>query len=494
MFPAALEALEHLGDSLERIITPGSTDYAGRSKALPYEKALPYVRKAYTNLIGAKSRQEALRAMQHLSSYLDGICDGWYQRIVTLINAVNIDDTNAMASQSKEDHTMTTIKTQIQALARLQAIATTFYVYHKVKGDRAGGPDYDLLKTFTDKAKADKFASDYNDQKGYKAGKGMHSAVVRTTKIKEESSARLQAIATPKGESAYDWFIYKGKSLPLKSGAGTKLTLGPGEKFGVRKSADGKKIRMISPELGPNKVFTLTLDLANKLAKQSKPAKNAGKKPAEDVLEHDTEEDNLAEIYKIVDQNAPKILKAAYSKAKALGPTEACADFLASIAKVLNAVEKNKKFYKGTEEVLKFVEQVAKLVEKARGPKAKLGKDAKMNSLGMLTFKNAFKGELSAENAIGWISDEEEDFGLGMAAMVIGDAADHIRLASAFLENNIKKVDRYSSMDTSSREQIPDKAWDYIQVKKVDRYSSMDTSSLEQIPDKVWDYIQDEAQ
>ena len=98
MFPAALEALEHLGDSLERIITPGSTDYAGRSKALPYEKALPYVRKAYTNLIGAKSRQEALRAMQHLSSYLDGICDGWYQRIVTLINAVNIDDTNVMAS------------------------------------------------------------------------------------------------------------------------------------------------------------------------------------------------------------------------------------------------------------------------------------------------------------------------------------------------------------------------------------------------------------
>lgn len=187
LFPAALEALEHLGDSLERIITPGSTDYAGRSKALPYEKALPYVRKAYTNLIGAKSRQEALRAMQHLSSYLDGICDGWYQRIVTLINAVNIDDTNALASQSK-GKTMTTIKTQIQALARLQSIATTFYVYHKVKGDRAGGPDYDLLADFTDKAKADKYAADYN--KGSKDK--FHSAVVRTTKIKEESSARTK--------------------------------------------------------------------------------------------------------------------------------------------------------------------------------------------------------------------------------------------------------------------------------------------------------------
>ncbi len=187
MFPAALEALEHLGDSLERIVTPGSTDYAGRTKALPYEKALPYVRKAYTNLIGAKSRQEALRAMQHLSSYLDGICDGWYQRIVTLINAVNIDDTNVMASS--KGNTMSIIKTQIQALARLQSIAATFYVYHKVKGDRAGGPDYDLLKTFTDKTKADKYASEYNDQKGYKAGKGMHSAVVRTTKVKEESIA-----------------------------------------------------------------------------------------------------------------------------------------------------------------------------------------------------------------------------------------------------------------------------------------------------------------
>jgi len=60
----------------------------------------------------------------------------------------------------------------------------TFYVYHKVKGDRMGGPDYDLLDTFDDKDKADRYADDYNTEHGY--GKsGFHLAVVRTRRVKE---------------------------------------------------------------------------------------------------------------------------------------------------------------------------------------------------------------------------------------------------------------------------------------------------------------------
>ena len=33
-----------------------------------------------------------------------------------------------------------------------------FYVYHKVKGDRMSGPDYDLLETFETRADADTYA------------------------------------------------------------------------------------------------------------------------------------------------------------------------------------------------------------------------------------------------------------------------------------------------------------------------------------------------
>ena len=55
-----------------------------------------------------------------------------------------------------------------------------FHVYHKVKGDRMGGPDYELLKSFPDKNSAVVFAKSYNEKHGYKRG-GFHGAVIRTT-------------------------------------------------------------------------------------------------------------------------------------------------------------------------------------------------------------------------------------------------------------------------------------------------------------------------
>jgi hypothetical protein len=61
-----------------------------------------------------------------------------------------------------------------------------FYVYHKVKGDRMDGPDYELLDTFDDKEKAEQYANAYNTEHGYKKGQGFHSAVVRTRKVREE--------------------------------------------------------------------------------------------------------------------------------------------------------------------------------------------------------------------------------------------------------------------------------------------------------------------
>jgi hypothetical protein len=59
----------------------------------------------------------------------------------------------------------------------------TFYVYHKVKGDRLEGPSYDLLDTFDERDKADQFANEYNTKRGYTKGQGFHLAVVRTRKV-----------------------------------------------------------------------------------------------------------------------------------------------------------------------------------------------------------------------------------------------------------------------------------------------------------------------
>jgi hypothetical protein len=49
-----------------------------------------------------------------------------------------------------------------------------------------------------------------------------------------------------------------------------------------------------------------------------------------------------------------------------------------------------------------------------------------------------------------------------MVAMFIQDVADHVRLAIALREGNVSKIDRYSNMDTSSREEIPNTVWTFI--------------------------------
>jgi hypothetical protein len=63
--------------------------------------------------------------------------------------------------------------------------AGQFYVYHKTKGDRAGGADYDLLKTFPDKGSAMAFAQTYNNKISADK-KNFHSAVVRTKSVKKD--------------------------------------------------------------------------------------------------------------------------------------------------------------------------------------------------------------------------------------------------------------------------------------------------------------------
>lgn len=72
-------------------------------------------------------------------------------------------------------------------------------------------------------------------------------------------------VARIKGTDEYEWFTYSGPTLDLQY-RGILIPLAKGQKFGVRKSSNNKDIRLV---LGDdiNRVFTISLDTAKKIAK-----------------------------------------------------------------------------------------------------------------------------------------------------------------------------------------------------------------------------------
>ena len=70
-----------------------------------------------------------------------------------------------------------------------------------------------------------------------------------------------------KGEDEYDWFSYTGPIIMLPF-RGIDIPLAKGEKFGVRKSSNGKQIRLVMGD-DLNRVFTITLEQAQAIAKHS---------------------------------------------------------------------------------------------------------------------------------------------------------------------------------------------------------------------------------
>lgn len=72
-----------------------------------------------------------------------------------------------------------------------------------------------------------------------------------------------------KNEEHYDFFIYTGRPVVLNY-RGKEQTITKGQKFGVRKSANGKQIRLVLDD-ALTRVFTIDLETANKLAKNLEP-------------------------------------------------------------------------------------------------------------------------------------------------------------------------------------------------------------------------------
>jgi KTSC and Metallopeptidase N-terminal fusion domain len=74
----------------------------------------------------------------------------------------------------------------------------------------------------------------------------------------------LQALVKP--EDVYKFFVFKGTKPVTLDFRGKTEQIEKGDKFGVRKSANGKQIRLIRPG-AETRVFTLTQEQANALAK-----------------------------------------------------------------------------------------------------------------------------------------------------------------------------------------------------------------------------------
>ena len=64
-------------------------------------------------------------------------------------------------------------------------------------------------------------------------------------------------------------------------------------------------------------------------------------------------------------------------------------------------------------------------------------------------------------NALNWCELLGAD--LSMVGLNIADAADHLDVACALREGNLKRVEKISRLDTASRDYMPDDSWDFIQ-------------------------------
>lgn len=91
----------------------------------------------------------------------------------------------------------------------------------------------------------------------------------------------VEAKALP--ASDYTWYTYQGaRGKKLTNSRGKTVSIRSGSKFGIRESSNGKLIRLMTEELGPTFVFTITQAVNDSLIEKSKKARSTGatsKKP-----------------------------------------------------------------------------------------------------------------------------------------------------------------------------------------------------------------------
>lgn len=76
----------------------------------------------------------------------------------------------------------------------------------------------------------------------------------------------MYSCAAIKPNASYEWFTFKGKTPVELDFRGKPVSISKGTKFGVRKSTNGKFIRLVLGD-DVNRVLTVNLEQAKALAK-----------------------------------------------------------------------------------------------------------------------------------------------------------------------------------------------------------------------------------
>jgi len=250
----------------------------------------------------------------------------------------------------------------------------------------------------------------------------------------------FSVLAAPKGSDSYVWFTFTANSLGLVSKQGTKINLQKGDLFGVRYSSDKKSIRLITEKLGPTKVFSLSEGLAEFIAKRCKPASGNSK-------------DGVAEDLDVPNPNYKKLQKLISDFQKQLQIYSV--DSIDKVERQLNNLYA--KYRKGEPDPDDaYIAQITSILKQLKTNPVSLTKKTPQN---LIDFAESMVKV--AKRAKNYWSDDED--GAVMASTLIIDILSWVALASALQTNNLK--DAYSiqrGMDSSVREEIPDKVWRWI--------------------------------
>lgn len=84
--------------------------------------------------------------------------------------------------------------------------------------------------------------------------------------------------AVVKSLDHYEFFTFTGEGLTIRNAKGRPLTLNKGEQFGVRRSVNGRDIRLVTEDDGPTIIFSLDWDTAVFLGKKCVPVPAAKNK------------------------------------------------------------------------------------------------------------------------------------------------------------------------------------------------------------------------
>lgn len=76
------------------------------------------------------------------------------------------------------------------------------------------------------------------------------------------------------GDDKYDWYVYRGDKAVKVDFRGTRYSIEPKDKFGIRDATSSPgKYRLVLEKLGVSRVITPEIGFVDKLLRSSKPAK-----------------------------------------------------------------------------------------------------------------------------------------------------------------------------------------------------------------------------